>query len=134
MLEEHGAVINMPVADHEVSDLRHLVGWERREEDYPLLFERCVFWGGIRNEKEELIAFAYIAGTGLQHGYLEDVTVHPAYQQKGIGKVLVQALLAEATRRGSEIITCTFSQEHIGFYQKCGFTVCHGGLWRKDTK
>ncbi|GGE62862.1 GNAT family N-acetyltransferase [Priestia taiwanensis] len=134
MIEVYRVIINMPIAKHEVPDLREMVGWERRDKDYPMLFEKCVYWGGIRNELDKLVAFAYVAGTGLQHGYLEDVNVHPAYQQKGIGKVLVQALLEEGKNRGIEIITCTFSEDNKEFYKKCGFSLCHGGLWQKNTK
>jgi ribosomal protein S18 acetylase RimI-like enzyme len=88
--------INNKIQEHEVPNLRESVGWDRRESDYPLLFERCLFWGSLRNEEGILIAFGYIAGPGIEHGYLEDVIVHPDYQEKGIGNRLVKTLLQRA--------------------------------------
>ena len=30
-------IINMPISNHEVPELRELVGWGRRDKDYPRL-------------------------------------------------------------------------------------------------
>jgi Predicted P-loop ATPase fused to an acetyltransferase len=127
----HEIVINLPIEPHEVPALRELVGWNGRHSDYPALFERCNFWAGLRDEQNELIAFGYIAGTGLQHGYMEDIIVHPKHQGKGIGKALVTNLLQEAERFGLEIVTLTFDARHQAFYADCGFVPCSGGVWRR---
>lgn len=124
-------VINLPIEPNEVPILRELVGWDGRYSDYPLLFERCNFWAGLRGEKSELIAFGYISGMGLQHGYMEDIIVHPQYQRTGIGQALVRKLLSEADRVGIEIVTLTYDPKHRSFYSDCGFVPCPGGLWRK---
>lgn len=125
-------VINLPIESNEVPILRELVGWDGRYSDYPLLFKRCNFWAGLRDEKSELIAFGYISGMGLQHGYMEDIIVHPQYQRTGIGQALVKELLLEAERVGIEIVTLTYDSKHRSFYSECGFVPCSGGLWRKD--
>ncbi|WP_299088723.1 GNAT family N-acetyltransferase [uncultured Metabacillus sp.] len=125
--------INPFIANHEVPDLREVIGWERRDEDYPILFKHCNFWAGVRNEEERLIGFGYISGMGLQHGYMEDILVHPDYQKQGIGVKLVKQLLNEAERFGIEIVTLTFNSKHLKFYESCGFTACHGGVWRKHN-
>lgn len=124
--------INLPILAHEVPDLRESIGWERRSHDYPILFERCQFWAGKRDNNGILIAFGYLAGMGLQHGYMEDIMVHPSVQGKGIGTALVKTLLAEAERTGIEIVTLTYDSKHTDFYKKCGFTFCHGGVWRPN--
>ncbi|NOU91395.1 GNAT family N-acetyltransferase [Paenibacillus sp. LMG 31460] len=125
-------LINLPIESHEVPNLRELVGWDGRHSDYPTLFERCNFWAGLRVEKNnELIAFGYVAGMGLQHGYMEDIIVHPQYQKKGIGQSLVKKLLQESERVGLEIVTLTYDSKHASFYNESGFKPCSGGLWRK---
>lgn len=35
--------INIPLSSNEVPKLRELIEWDRRDEDYPVLFERCNF-------------------------------------------------------------------------------------------
>ena len=52
-------MVNLPIQDNEVPDLREAVGWGRRDKDYPALFERCNFWAGARDETGKLIAFGY---------------------------------------------------------------------------
>ncbi|MEK3886277.1 GNAT family N-acetyltransferase [Bacillus sp. FSL K6-3431] len=132
MSSKYKILINKPISKQEVPELRELIGWERRDNDFPSLFERCNFWAGVRNEGNKLIAFGYVAGMGLQHGYMEDILVHPYYQGQGIGVELVQELLGESERFGLEIVTLTYNSKHSNFYQTCGFTSCSGGLWRKD--
>jgi len=122
--------IDVPIQAHEVPDLREAVGWERREQDYPTLLERCQFYAGARDEYQRLIAFGYISGMGLQHGYLEDILIHPDYRYQQLGTDLVHTLLQQARYNQIEIVTCTFTEEHASFYQKCGFTLGKGGVWR----
>ncbi|WP_340025920.1 GNAT family N-acetyltransferase [Paenibacillus sp. FSL K6-1096] len=126
-------IINLPIEPQEIPVLRELAGWESRQADYPAVFERCNFWAGVREESSmELIAFGYVAGMGLQHGYMEDIVVHPEYQRKGLGQALVKGLLQEAERFGLEIVTLTYDAKHTSFYNGCGFTPCAGGVWRRE--
>jgi GNAT superfamily N-acetyltransferase len=122
--------INIPINKNEVPELREMVGWGRRDEDYPILFERCNFWAGVRNEHDKLIAFGYVCGMGLEHGYMEDIIVHPDYQGKGIGSNLVKELLREAKRFGIRIVTVSYEENKTNFYKKCGFTTGSGGVWQ----
>jgi ribosomal protein S18 acetylase RimI-like enzyme len=125
-------MINPPIEDHEVPDLRESVGWSRRDGDFPVLLERCTFWAGGRNANDRLVAFGYMTGMGLEHGYLEDIIVHPNFQGMGLGKQLVSLLVAEAHQRGIDIVTTTFHVSNKSFYEKCGAQVGYGGLWVKE--
>ncbi|WP_226528923.1 GNAT family N-acetyltransferase [Metabacillus niabensis] len=126
-------IINIPIDTNEVPDLRELVGWSRREEDYPTLFERCNFWAGVREQNDKLIAFGYVCGMGLEHGYMEDIIVHPTYQGQGIGTALVKELLRESERFGLGIVTVSYEQNKTNFYKACGFTPGSGGVWQSYT-
>lgn len=123
-------IINIPISNKEVPELREQVGWGRRDEDYPALFERCNFWAGIRDENNILIAFGYICGMGLEHGYMEDIIVHPQYQRRGLGVELVKELLRESERFGLRIVTVSFENNKTNFYKACDFTPSSGGLWQ----
>lgn len=124
-------LINPIIADHEVPDLRAAVGWGRRDGDYPTLFSKCLFWAGVRDPDGRLIAFGYVTGPGIEHGYLEDVMVHPDHQRTGWGMAVVRSLLAEAERQGVSIVTVTYQRKHQAFYERCGFTPCPGGVWER---
>ncbi|MGE7916078.1 GNAT family N-acetyltransferase [Lysinibacillus xylanilyticus] len=124
--------INIPISNNEVPKLRELVGWDRREKDYPTLFKRCNFWAGVRNESNKLIAFGYVCGMVLEHGYMEDIIVHPKYQGQGIGVELVKELLRESERFGLGIVTVSFEENKTNFYKKCGFRTGAGGVWQCD--
>ncbi len=124
--------VNLPIEDHEVPDLREAVGWGRRDKDYPTLFERCNFWAGSRDENNNLVAFGYVCGMGLEHGYLEDIIVHPNNQKQGIGVVLVTTLIEEARRFGLGILTVSFDEHNANFYRTSGFAISSGGVLYLD--
>lgn len=126
----YAVIINIPISNKEVPELREQIGWGRRDEDYPALFERCNFWAGIRDENNILIAFGYICGMGLEHGYMEDIIVHPQYQRRGLGVELVKELLRESERFGLRIVTVSFENNKTNFYKACDFTPSSGGLWQ----
>ncbi|TFD94538.1 GNAT family N-acetyltransferase [Jeotgalibacillus sp. R-1-5s-1] len=123
-------LINHPIHEKEVPDLRESMGWDRRDQDYPVLFQRCNFWVSVHHH-DDLIGFGYVSGMGLQHGYMEDIMVHPDYRHLGIGSRIVSTLLEESERYGLEIITLTFDPVHARFYETCGFKISSGGVWRK---
>ncbi|WP_232698576.1 GNAT family N-acetyltransferase [Brevibacillus daliensis] len=127
---KYEVIINMPICNHEVPDLRELVGWGRRDKEYPTLFERCNFWAGVRDADNKLIAFGYVCGMGLEHGYMEDIIVHPDYQKKGIGVELVKELLRESERFGLGIVTVSYEEHNTNFYRTCGFSSSSGGVWQ----
>ncbi|MFK3937496.1 GNAT family N-acetyltransferase [Alkalihalobacillus sp. NPDC078783] len=124
------AQINLPLEQHEVPELREVVGWNRRDQDYPLLFQRCQFWAGVKDDSGRLIAFGYLCGMGLEHGYMEDIIVHPDYQGLGIGLKLINELVTESKRAGIEIITVTFAEENTKFYERAGFIKGASGVLR----
>jgi len=122
------AIINMPIGNDEVPSLRVKIGWGAGVQDYPAVFERCNFWVGVRNENGELIGFGYVCGMGIVHGYMEDIIVHPDYQNKGIGTKLVKKLLEESVEYGLSIVTVTFEEKNAKFYKNCGFDIECGGV------
>ena len=67
---------------------------------------------------------------GLEHGYMEDIIVHPEYQKQGIGVGLVKELLLESERFGLGIVTVTYEETNTNFYKTCGFTPGAGGVWQ----
>lgn len=50
--------------------------------------------------------------------YLELIAVHPAYQGRGLGNMMMKRLLAEVDN--PVVLECT-SEQNISFYEKHGF-------------
>jgi GNAT superfamily N-acetyltransferase len=60
------------------------------------------------------------------HAHLEQLSVLPSFGRRGIGRLLVQAALAESRSRGHRTITLrTYSEIpwNAPFYASCGFSV-----------
>ncbi len=70
---------------------------------------------------------------GGKVGHIEDVVVRQGYQGKGVGKMIVTALLKHAEKKGcyKTILDCT--DDLIPFYNKIGFKK-HSNAMRFDHR
>lgn len=57
------------------------------------------------------------------HLYLATLAVDPKYQGRGLGRNLVETLLAQADREGRRCYLETEVERNIGFYRRFGFEV-----------
>ena len=110
------------------------------------LFQVGAFWAGERCledweiaiansypiisvwDREELIGFARATSDGIYRAMIWDVVVHPDYRGQGLGRQLVQTLLAHPRMNRVERIylTTTHQQsfyEHIGFVSNSSTTM-----------
>ena len=58
---------------------------------------------------------------GAKFAYLEDMSVKKSSQGKGVGKLLVQAVIDEANKEECLTFRLDCNDEMIGFYEKNGF-------------
>ncbi len=49
------------------------------------------------------------------------ISIHPLYQNHGVGAALVRAVRKEISRRGASTISATSEKQSIGFWKKLGF-------------
>ena len=68
---------------------------------------------------EVLVGAGRALADGIDCSYLADVAVHPAYQGKGLGKALIQRLVALSDAHKKIILYANPGTE--GFYAKLGF-------------
>ena len=64
------------------------------------------------------------------------LSVHPHHQRSGIGGALVDAMLAELSRRGAPTVSVTVNEKSAGFWKKQGFSrlpvfLMLKGLWAR---
>ena len=62
------------------------------------------------------------------HWYLSILGVDPQHQGSGIGRVLMQPVLAEADATGVPCYLETFKDNNLAFYRRCGFTILFTGI------
>ena len=109
----------------EYNQLRNSVGWESKE----MQITQKALENSIIVKKATLennvIGMARVIGDGLYY-YIVDVVVNPEYQNKGIGKLLIESIVKDieaCTKIGQKCSIYLISMKgKEEFYEKCGFT------------
>ena len=119
-----------PLTNAELNDL-FFAAWESWEaRDFQHALKRSIGHVCAYDDKR-LVGFVNIAGDGGLHAFLLDVTVHPDFQRRGIGKQLVKEAVRLARGTGAEFLHVDFEAELERFYfDACGFARTAGGVMR----
>jgi GNAT superfamily N-acetyltransferase len=122
--------VRFAVDDEVLSDLHGRAFGTRRPVTQPWterLERHSLSWVGAF-DGETLVGFVHACWDGGAHAFLLDTVVHPAYQRRGIGRRLVQALVAEVTAAGCQWLHVDHEPHLDGFYRDCGFRPTAAGL------
>ena len=107
----------------EFNALRAGVGWKEHVPDRAALaLTRSDFLACAR-DGERAVGMARVIHDGTQ-AFVLDVIVHPAYQKRGIGKALmerVMAFLRVLARGGDMKVNLLTTDANAGFYEPFGF-------------
>ncbi|WP_431709767.1 GNAT family N-acetyltransferase [Glutamicibacter uratoxydans] len=71
---------------------------------------------------QKLVGLARLVGDGLTIIYLQDILVAPNYQRRGIGRQLMQRLLAPFADVRQQVLMTDNEPGQIAFYESLGFT------------
>lgn len=71
---------------------------------------------------QKLVGLARLVGDGLTIIYLQDILVAPNYQRRGIGRQLMQRLLAPFADVRQKVLMTDNEPGQIAFYESLGFT------------
>ena len=118
--------INEPVSAKAISDLRASVGWNRMVDSYknPLLtsyINISVF------DNNKLIAYIDSVSNGVTDAYIQDLMVHPDYQEQGIGTELMNRIIALLKQNHIYMISVIFDENLKEFYNRFGFQITCAG-------
>ena len=82
----------------------------------------CNSWYSVSIYHEKhLIGYGRIISDGIYQTFICDVMVHPEYQQRGIGKQLMESLLKKCDEEGIKWIQLFCAKGKQNFYEKLGF-------------
>ncbi|XP_068655544.1 GCN5-related N-acetyltransferase 1, chloroplastic [Aristolochia californica] len=117
-------------------DLDHLnsifvaVGFPRRDPEkirVALDHTPSLLW--IEHTKtQKPVAFARATGDGVFNAIIWDVVVDPSYQGIGLGKVIMERLVAELLQKGITNIALYSEPKVLGFYRPLGFATDPDGI------
>ena len=104
--------------------LYEAVGWaaytrEERRGDLEKAIENSSFVVSAWWEGDTLIDLARALSDDVSIVYLQDVLVHPNYQRRGIGRRIVEKLLARYRDMHQHVLMA--DGDAIAFYERCGF-------------
>jgi ribosomal protein S18 acetylase RimI-like enzyme len=89
-------------------------------EDIGYIFARVI----DRPENPYTYAWHYV--------YIDQISVKPAYQNKGCGKLLIQEVVKLAAEVGADWVgldTWSFNEQAITFFEKQGFSTFNQRMW-----
>jgi ribosomal protein S18 acetylase RimI-like enzyme len=111
------------VADYQ--NLRKAVGWYSAGDEptsrglQNSLYSVCAF------DEERIVGCGRIIGDAGIYYYIQDIIVHPDYQGRGIGRMIMDSIMAFLRENAQEncFIGLMAAKGVIGFHEKYGFTV-----------
>lgn len=107
----------------ELAKLRSLVGWGVPEEEAlsvglrNSLYGVCVFLDG------NIVGTARIVGDNSTCFYIQDVIVHPEYQRKGLGQLMMEKIMNYISKNACSgaIVGLMSAKGKEAFYERFGF-------------
>lgn len=73
--------------------------------------------------EDRLVGFGRIISDGIHHALIVDVIVHPEYQGKGIGKEIMDQLIAKCKEHKIRDVQLFSAKDKSAFYERLGFYI-----------
>jgi ribosomal protein S18 acetylase RimI-like enzyme len=132
-LQQRGFELYFTVEHLDLDQLNTLfvkVGFPRRHrEKLSRALEHTLSMVWLKDVKaEQLIAFARATGDDVFNAIIWDVVVDPSYQGCGLGKVVIERLMADLVRKGISNIALYAEPNVVGFYKPLGFIADPDGI------
>jgi ribosomal protein S18 acetylase RimI-like enzyme len=104
--------------------LYETTGWnEKYRKTKEILFDAIKnSWYNISAyNNNQLVGYGRVISDGILHAFIVDLMIAPSYQNKGIGKEILQQLIAEILDNGIHDIQLFCAKGKKEFYIKSGF-------------
>lgn len=92
------------------------IGWSAYTKDIQQSLKVITVW-----DEQQLIGLIRSVGDGETILYIQDLLVHPAYQNKGIGTQLIEKMVQAYPKVRQKVLLTENEQRTHRFYEKCQF-------------
>ena len=72
-------------------------------------------------DSDKLIGFGRVIADGVHHALIVDLIIHPDYQNKGLGNILLDKLVSKCKKNKIRDIQLFSAKDKYAFYEKFGF-------------
>lgn len=137
-LDNDGQIVNLylnidnAVNVYDLEKLCDSVGWVRRPlKKVKIAIEHSFLTASLfctRNRRRKLIGFARATSDSAFHATIWDVVIHPEFQGKGLGKVLMDQIIKRLRYYDISTITLFADPQVISFYRNLGFMTDPDGV------
>jgi len=124
--------INTNINLYDLEKLCDAVGWVRRPIkkvkkaiDNSFLIVYLFYY---KKNRKELIGFARATSDNAFNATIWDVVIHPAFQGKGLGRLLMNQIIKELRNYDISTITLFADPQVIKFYRHLGFIIDPDGV------
>ena len=112
---------NTHVSAKQIAELRRSVGWPGMESCYTNPLMTSYFHIACYDD-DRLVGYVDTVSNGLTDAYIQDLTVDPGYQGKGIGTELMNRIIAKLKENKIFMISVIYGNTELApFYQRFGF-------------
>ncbi len=116
-----------PLPGIHIENLRQAVGWDRMDGAYDAILRKSYAHFSI-SQDQNLIGFVNVISDGIGDAFLVDLMIHPDFQRRGLGRVLIQETIRQLSSDGIRAIELLFEPHLENFYQENGFFIIKGGI------
>lgn len=103
-----------------IANLRHSVGWNGMEACYKNELFTSYYHIAVYDD-DRLIAYIDTVSNKVTDAYIQDLMVHPDYQNTGIGTELMNKTIAHLKEKKIYMISVVFEKALSPFYKRFGF-------------
>ena len=118
--------MNKPVSAKAIADLRHSVNWNRMESAYNNPKYSSYAHIAVYDDNR-LVGYIDSVSNGVTDAYIQDLMVHPNYQNQGIGTELMNRMIDFLKSQNIFMISVVFDNSLRAFYRRFGFCEMFSG-------
>lgn len=100
----------------------------RTMEEIAIILKNCMYFGIIENETENLIGFARVLTDKIKYAFIFDVMVAEHHQKKGLGKLLMDSIIAHPKLKRIKNFELTCAADMVEFYEQFNFSKQYGNV------